>query len=196
MENINNPVGSATEEQKPEEQKIEVSKTDFELLLKRVKESEEAIEKIKKGGIDRPKRVQEDTAYVRMVDEKIVIGIGKKWSEAKRTKLNEKDEERLFAQLKLENDTEKTVDFVDFLNNSDMVYGLIKKIDKKDASRNHGQALAEEQDPYNRRMSGKGFEPFRVDIVETATDDDFTLEIMQGERAGQKITLHNSVINL
>lgn len=168
---------------------VPVDKKVFEGMLAR-------IEKLEKGGYEKPNRVQEDRAFVRLLDGKIITNIGRMWTEQKMSKLNPEDENRLFAKMVTEDEKEHDVDFVHFLEDSERLFGFIKKREQKDATRNHGSTLTEPQDPYGNRMSHKQSELFEAELIERKTDDTFILEIAEGERAKEEISVHHSVLNL
>jgi hypothetical protein len=182
-QNTNNEMSKVGEDM------VKVSKVEMEGMLARIKKLEE-------GGIEKVKRVQENRAYVRLFNGKIIKNIGRMWTEPSMSKLNPEDENRLFGKIITEDDKEHSVDFVHLLEDSERLFGAIKKREQKDATRNLGSTLAEPQDPYSSRLQHKSIEPFEIDMVENKTDDSFVLEIMEGARAGEKIEVHNSVLNL
>jgi len=181
------PLAAKEEVNKPQEGFVSVPANEWQ-------EIKDTVKRLRDGGIEKIKKVTDRISYARVYDGKIVTKILKTWTARKFSELNPAEEDRLYAEIEVEGGKKFKIDFVDFLNESDKIYGNIKKIDKKDVSRNHGEIMAENPDPAN--VTKKKFDSFPVELIEEKTDDNFTMEINGGLRAGEIITLNHSVLNL
>lgn len=164
---------------------ISIPKTEWEEMKTTVKHLQE-------GGVRKIPRVTDRLAKVTLYKGEVITKILRTWSERKFSAINKSDEDRLFAEILLEDNSKHVVDFVDLLNTAERLVGAIKKIEKKDVSVNHGQFLTQ---PLNPRED-KNFTPSEADDIETKTDDDYTLEFVDGERKGKQIVLNHLVLNL
>ena len=168
-----------------ESDNVSIPKSEWEAMKETVRLSEE-------GGTRKIPKVNDRVAKITLFEGKIVTKILKSWIERKFGKLNNREEDRLFAKIVTEDKVEHTVDYLDFINEADRIICSIKKIDKKDASIIHGKFETENSNP----RENKTFRSNEMEDIETKTDDDYTLEITSGERKGEKVTLNHLALNI
>jgi len=164
---------------------VTVSKKDWDEVMSRLKLLED-------GGIKKIPTIKERIARITLHKGKVVTEIVKTWTERKFGEVNKRDEDRLYAEIKTEDGNTYTLDFLDFLNNSEKIICAVKKIDKKDISIDHGKFETQKLDEKNV----KKFRPEELSDIENKTDDDYTLEFLESERKGEKLVLNHKALNL
>lgn len=175
----------------PKADNISIPKSEWEAM-------KETVRLLEEGGTRKIPKVKDRVAKITLYEGKIVTKIVKTWTERKFGELNKREEDRLFALIRLEDNSEIKLDFLDFLNEADRIICAIKKIEKKDVSISHGTFQSENLNPLNPlgENKDKNFRSDEAEDLEEKTDDDYTLEILSGERKGQQITLNHLALNL
>lgn len=170
---------------KPKSEIMSVPRSEWEAM-------KETVRLLEEGGTRKIPKISDRVAKITLYDNKIVTKIIKTWIERKFGKVNPREEDRLFALIRLEDDSEVTLDYLDFLNEADRMICSIKKIEKKDVSKVHGTFETENLNP----KDVKNFHSDEAYDIESRTDDDYTLEITSGERKGKKVTLNHLALNI
>jgi hypothetical protein len=164
---------------------VSVPRSEWNEILLRLKQIEE-------GGVKKIEKVKERTATIAFYEGKIVTKILKTWVEHKFSEVNKTDEDRLYASIQTEDGKIHTLDYINFLNEAERKKFKIKKIDKKQADINHGEFLTQNTNPKDE----KNFQQVEIEDIEVRTDDDYTLEIPDGERKGELVKLNHLALNL
>jgi hypothetical protein len=169
----------------PTTETVSIPKSEWEAM-------KETVRLLEEGGTRKVPKVKDRVAKITLYNGKIVTKIVKTWIERKFGEINKREEDRLYGLIRLEDKSEVTLDFLDFLNEADRMICSIKKIDKKDASIVHGTFETQNLNP----KDVKNFRSEEAVDLEEKTDDDYTLEITSGERKGEKIVLNHLALNL
>ena len=194
---VKTPVGTTFKGVEPEIVKIpkadniSVPKSEWEAM-------KETVRLLEEGGTRKIPKVKDRVSKITLWEDKIVTKIIKTWTERKFGKINPREEDRLYALIETEDKAQYTLDYLDFLNEADRMICAVKKIEKKDVSINHGQFQSENLNPLNPlgENKDKNFRSDEAEDIEEKTDDDYTLEILTGERKGQQITLNHLALNM
>lgn len=181
------PVSHTTKSIAPEQ--ITVTKTEWEEMKKTLK-------RLETGMPPKIPKVNDRVAKITLYDGKVVTKIVKTWIERKFGEINKREEDRLYALIRLEDDSERTLDYLDFLNEAERIVCAIKKVDKKPVNIIHGKFQTEDLNPKGTKEGGKVFNSDEIQDVEERTDDDYTLEFIDGQRKGEQIELNHLAINL
>ena len=152
----------------------------------------ETVRLLEEGGSRKIPKVKDRVAKITLYEGKIVTKVVRTWMERKFGEVNKNDTDKLFALIETEDKKQYTVDFLALLNNADRIICAIKKVEKTDVSVNHGEFNTQNIDP----RENKNFQSEEAQDLETKTDDDYTLEILTGERKGEVLTLNHLALNL
>jgi len=190
-----------TEENKKEGvEKVEVDAQQLKQLLADNEAFKQKFAKIEKG-VEKPKRVTEHIARLRLIKGSPVVDFGKTWEELPRTELNQLNEKRLFGEfivlVKGEDGKERqvveTVDYIDFINESERAKVSIlyqkatKHVDVQDTVRKSNP------DPVHNKDFRGGEE---VDLEVISYSYMCEVEVIDGTLKGNKYKLDSNVLNI
>jgi hypothetical protein len=174
--------------EEPKTDNVTVSKEFLENLMSRVENLE---------GKPKPtKKVNEHFAYLRLWDNKIVLGVKRFYTEKALSEKNDKDEKRLFAELNIKDNSDKvTVDWLDFLNQingeNKFKVKIIKEV-AEEISTSQGNMLSRNLDEYNN----KKFMTRDIDLEVISYQYTCNVQFIEGPLSGQEITLNSESLNL
>ena len=162
---------------------------------KTVTMTEAQVQAMIKDGIDRamglkivkPKRVLERDISIVFYEDKPVTSLGNtRYKLVDGTKV-------LFADITvLGSEKPIMVEYLSFLNEAKVeLMRVIKKIDTE-VVKNYGTITAINPDPYNNKTWNGG----EIDLEVTSVTSECELEVLHGDRAGERYTLPNKCFNL
>lgn len=174
---------------------ITIKKSEFDGLLARLQKLEDGNKPFKL----KADRVKEHVAYVRMVDDEIIVDSQKDKRGKAKAPYVIKDkmtgEDVCLWDLVTEKGKKITVNFKNFLNDDNK---LMVKIVKQNANQiiiNHGSHSVENPDP--AMISGAKFNSYETDLEVVTVDYDSEIEVCDdGDRLGDKLKINNKFLNI
>lgn len=177
--------------EKKEEETVVVSKVELDGILSRLKDLESG----KKMMLTKSDRVKEHIAYLRMIDDELVVGVQKnKRGEEKSAYIykNEHGDEFLRWDVVLESGKKVTVEMLEFLNDNNKINVKILDQKAKKSVKVVDVIKAENSDPH----LNKNFSSFDVEQEVVSVEYDATVEILDGENAGKTLTISTRMLNI
>lgn len=165
---------------------VTISKKDFQGIMERITSLE------KGSTVVKPKRINEHTAYLRLVNGMPVVKVNKVWTQDKgmpsETDMIEIELLQSSGEVKKHHDS-----YLHFLNEAPKVLVTIKNQKAERVVQSQGIVRSSNPDPV---FSKSGMYGQEVDLEVVSYDYTCEVEIMEGDLKGRTITMSNNYLNL